>query len=124
MTIISRPRTIVIAVLSAFLVGVLIATTLAVTGTVTFRRANSVPCNSLTPYEQVKTAVNDKADIIARIRNVGSDVSVEPVAADCPASNERLGYLRITYANNDERDMIRQILGGDGLGVYVTLGKR
>ncbi|KAB8289400.1 hypothetical protein DSM100688_0480 [Bifidobacterium ramosum] len=124
MTIASRPRTIVIAVATAFLTGILIAATLVVTGTVTFRRADSVPCNSLTSYESVQAAVRDKADIIARIRHVGTDVNITPVTADCPDSAEQLGYLRITYATDDERDAIRNILGGDSLGVYVTLGKR
>ncbi|KFI51788.1 hypothetical protein [Bifidobacterium biavatii] len=124
MTIASRPRTIVIAVAAAFLTGALIAAALAVTGTVTFRRTDSVPCNNLTSYEQAQATVHRKAGIIARIRHVGADVSVTPVAADCPDSAERLGYLRVTYATDDERDTIQSILSSDSLGVYVTLGKR
>ncbi|MBW3092562.1 hypothetical protein KIH79_06295 [Bifidobacterium sp. 82T10] len=124
MTIASRPRTIVIAVAAAFLTGILIAATLTVTGTVTFHHADSVPCNSLTSYESVQTALRDEADIIARIRHVGDDVNVTPITADCPDSAERLGYLRVTYATDGERDAIQHILGDEGLGVYVALGKR
>ncbi|RSX53734.1 hypothetical protein D2E25_0040 [Bifidobacterium goeldii] len=124
MTISSRPRTTVITATAAFLAGVLIAAALAVTGTITFHRADSVPCNSLTSYAQVQAAFSDKASIIARIKHVGTDVSVTPVKADCPDSSERLGYLRVTYANDSERDAIQHILGNEELGVYVTLGKR
>lgn len=124
MSITSRPRTIVITVTAAFLAGILIAAALAVTGTVTFHHVDSVPCNSLTSYESVQTTPRDKAAIIARIRHVGTDVSVTPVAADCPDSAEQLGYLRVTYSTDDERDAIRNILGSGSLGVFITLGKR
>ena len=122
----SRPRNIVIIILAAFLAGGLIALALIVTGVVTFNRADSVPCNSLTSYEQVQATVSDKASVIQRIKDTGSNVSVEPVKADCPTSSsgEQLGYLRVTYADNDERDAIQNILGNEGLGVYVTLSRK
>lgn len=124
MTISSRPRTIVIAVAAAFLTGVLIAATLVITGAVTFHHADSVPCNSLTSYAQVQSAVRNKAGIITRIRNSGKNVSTESVAADCPDSAARLGYLRVTYTTDDERDAIQHILNNEDLGIFVTLGKR
>lgn len=122
----SRPRNVVIIVLAAFLAGGLIALALIVTGVVTFHRADSVPCNSLTSYEQVQAVINDKADAIARIKDAGQGVNVDPVKADCPASSssEQLGYLRVTYTSNDERDAVRDILGNEGLGIYVTLSKK
>ncbi|KAB8295409.1 hypothetical protein [Bifidobacterium avesanii] len=124
MNVALRPRRIVVIVLIAFLAGALIAAVLVVTGAITFHRADSVPCNGLTSYEQVQTAVRDKADTIGRIKDSGSGVTVEPVKADCPSANGRLGYLRVTYANDGERDAIRKILGSGELGVFVVLDRR
>lgn len=121
----TRTRGIVIMALAAFTVAALIALTLVVTGVVPFRHADNVPCNDLTTYRQVQAAVDGKADTITRIRDVGRDVDVVPVIADCQTSAGKLGYMRVTYGSDRERDAIQDILGsGDGLGVYVILSRK
>lgn len=119
----SRPRLAIVTALIALLAGGIIAFALIGTGTVMFHHADRVPCNSLTSYAQVQTVVNDKADIITRITNSGAQVTVTPVKAECPDSRDQLGYIRITYTTDSERDAIQSILDHEPLGVFITLDK-
>lgn len=123
MIIKSRPRLAIVTALIALLAGGIIAFALIGTGTVTFHHADRVPCNSLTSYEQVQTVVNDKSDIITRVTNSGTQVTVTPVKAECPDSHDQLGYIRITYTTDSERDAIQSILDHEPLGVFITLDK-
>lgn len=130
-----RPRIIVFAAFGAFLAAVLVALALVLSGVVSFAQGDKVPCNGLTMYDQVQAAMTDHADVLQRIRSVGSgsDVTVEPIRANCPATDgqseqtgqaDQLGYLRITYVTDAERDAIQNILSDATLGMWATLENR
>lgn len=79
-------------------------------------------CGKLPSQSEVKRALSQHKDLVARLENVGKGVSVR-VGAPCGDQTDK-ALIRIVYHTKEERDAVSSILANHSFGVPVELIKR
>ncbi|KDE49988.1 hypothetical protein P9199_09615 [Geobacillus stearothermophilus] len=79
-------------------------------------------CGKLPSQSEVKRALSQHRDLVARLENIGEGVSVR-VGAPCGDQADE-ALIHIVYHTKKERDAVSSILTNHSFGVPVELIKR
>jgi hypothetical protein len=93
-------------------------------GVVPWPGATSQPsCDALSTVAQVDKAISDHAELVASVKQVAPDVSVETVRS-CGTTSHKAALI-IRYSGDDEQERIDTVLSqSSGFGVPVQLKER